>query len=110
MSITINIYYMGQGGSARAFAREMTESGIVRKIREEEGNEKYEYFYPIDDSETVLLIDRWKDQESIDRHHASEMMSKIALLREKYNLKMRVERFLSDDGGLTENDKKYIKE
>lgn len=38
------------------------------------------------------------------------MMSKIALLREKYNLKMRVERFLSDDGGLTENDKKYIKE
>ena len=110
MSITINIYYMGQDGSARAFAREMTESGIVRKIREEEGNEKYEYFYPIDDPETVLLIDRWKDQESIDRHHASEMMSKIALLREKYNLKMRVERFLSDDGGLTENDKKYIKE
>ena len=110
MSITINIYYMGQDGSARAFAREMTESGIVRKIREEEGNEKYEYFYPIDDPETVLLIDRWKDQESIDRHHASEMMSKIALLREKYNLKMRVERFLPDDGGLTENDKKYIKE
>ena len=96
MSITINIYYMGQGGSACAFAREMTESGIVRKIREEKGNEKYEYFYPIDDPETVLLIDRWKDQESIDRHHASEMMSKIALLREKYNLKMRVERFLSD--------------
>ncbi len=110
MSITINIYYTGKDGSARAFAREMTESGIVRKIREEDGNEKYEYFYPIDDPETVLLIDRWKDQESIDRHHASEMMSKIALLREKYNLKMRVERFLSDNGGLTENDKKYIKE
>ena len=29
MSITINIYYKGENGSARNFAREMIESGIV---------------------------------------------------------------------------------
>lgn len=33
------------------------ESGTVQKIREEQGNIKYEYFYPVDDEETVLLID-----------------------------------------------------
>jgi len=93
MSVTINIYYTGKDGSAREFAREMTESGLVDKIRAEEGNERYEYFFPMDDPETVLLIDRWKDEAAIDAHHKSPMMEEIATLRKKYGLKMRVEKF-----------------
>lgn len=93
MSITVNIYYTGRNGSARKFAEEMTESGIVADVRTEDGNERYEYFFPMNDPETVLLIDKWRDQHAIDAHHKSEMMKKIAVLREKYKLKMRVERF-----------------
>lgn len=74
MSFTVNIYYTGKNGSAKEFAREMTESGLVNKIRAEEGNERYEYFFPLDDPETVLLIDRWRDQQALDDHHKSEMM------------------------------------
>ena len=62
----------------------------------------------MEDPETVLLIDRWRDQEAIDAHHASPMMGQIAALREKYELHMKVERFLSDDT-LPERDLKYIK-
>lgn len=58
MSLTVNIYYTGQNGSARKFAEEMVNNKIVEKIRSEEGNEKYEYFFPMDDEESVLLIDR----------------------------------------------------
>ena len=36
--ITVNIYYKGQNGAARAFADEMEKSGIVDAIRAEEGN------------------------------------------------------------------------
>lgn len=93
MSLTVNIYYTGQNGSARKFAEEMVNNKIVEKIRSEEGNEKYEYFFPMDDEETVLLIDRWKDEEALDKHHKSKMMKGIAILRDKYKLKMRVERF-----------------
>lgn len=94
MSITINIYYTGTDGSARSFAEEMVKSGIVNDVRNEEGNLRYEYFFPMEDSETVLLIDSWKNQEALDIHHKSEMMIKIAELRKKYHLKMRVERFI----------------
>lgn len=93
MSFTVNIYYTGKNGSAKEFAREMTESGLVNKIRAEEGNERYEYFFPFDDPETALLIDRWRDQQALDDHHKSEMMEEIAALREKYALRMRVERY-----------------
>ena len=30
---------------------------MLKKIREEERNLRYEYFYPVNDDETVLLID-----------------------------------------------------
>lgn len=94
MSITVNLYYTGKDGSARKFAEEMMSSGVVDAVRAEEGNERYEYFFPMEDPETVLLIDRWRDQEAIDFHHKSEMMKQIAALREKYKLRLRVERYV----------------
>ena len=106
--ITVNLYYTGSNGSARAFAEEMVESGVVAAIRAEEGSLRYEYFFPMDDPETVLLIDQWRDQAAIDAHHASPMMGQIAALREKYALSMKVERFASDEA-LPEKDLKYIK-
>ena len=92
MSLIINIYYTGKNGNARKFAEEMVSSGIVDRVRQEEGNERYEYFFPMEDEESVMLIDRWKNQEALDVHHKSEMMKEIAKLREKYGLKMRVEK------------------
>lgn len=104
--ITVNLYYKGQNGSARAFAREMEQSGIADAIRSEKGNLRYQYFVPLDDPETVLLIDSWADQAALDEHHASPMMKQLAALREKYDLHMTVERFVSDE---YEEDRKYIR-
>lgn len=93
MPITVNILYTGKNGSAKAFAEEMVSSGLVERIRAEAGNVRYEYFFPMEDSESVLLIDCWKNQEAIDIHHKSEMMAEIAELRKKYGLKMQVKRY-----------------
>ena len=108
--ITIHIFYTGENGAARAFAEEMQRRGLVAAIRAESGNLRYDYFLPLDDSETLLLIDQWRSQEDIDAHHASPMMAEIAALREKYDLHMKVERFLSDDAGLPEKDMQFIKQ
>ena len=104
--IAVNIYYTGTNGSARKFAQEMIDSGTVQKIREEQGNIRYEYFYPVEDEETVLLIDCWENQEAIDVHHASEMMNVILKLREKYDLHMKVDRFTSDE--IPQEDQGFI--
>lgn len=107
MSLTVNLYYTGKNGSARKFAQEMETSGIADRIRNEEGNEKYDYFFPMDDPETVLLIDSWSSQEALNQHHASPMMKELANLREKYDLHMRVERYES----ISENpkDQRFIR-
>lgn len=96
MAITVNLYYTGKDGAARRFAEEMVATGVVAEVRAEEGNLRYEYFFPMDDPETVLLIDQWRDQAALDFHHKSPMMAKIAALRDKYHLRLRVERYIQE--------------
>lgn len=80
MVITVNIYYQSINGNAKKFAEEMISSGIVNEIRSENGNIRYDYFFPMDDNETVLLIDSWNDQRALDIHHASSMMKSFRLV------------------------------
>ena len=105
--ITVNLYYTGANGKARLFAQEMENSGTAAAIRAEQGNIRYEYFFPMNDPETVLLIDAWDSQEAIDAHHASPMMETIRTLREKYDLHMKVERFASAE--TPESEERFIR-
>ena len=86
----------------------MIDQGVVAAIKAEPGNLKYDYFIPYDDPETLLLIDSWADQASLDAHHVSPMMKQLAKLREKYDLHMRVERYVSDDRG-DDVDEQFIR-
>ena len=105
--ITVNLRYTGTDGAARRFAEEMTTSGTVEAIRAEAGNLRYEYYQQLDDPETILLIDSWENQAAIDAHHASQMMETIASLREKYDLHMTVERFVSAE--TPESEDRFIR-
>ena len=109
MAMTVNLYYSGENGAARAFAEEMESSGVAAAIRAEEGNVRYRYFQPLDDPETVLLIDAWRDQAALDAHHASPMMAELAKLRDKYDLHMQVERYVTDDAGVPPQDAAFIR-
>ena len=96
--ITINITYTGEGQNAKLFMEEMIGSGVVDSIRKEPGNIRYDYYIPVEDPESIFLIDSWENQDALDVHHASPMMKTIAELREKYDLHMKVERYTSVDG------------
>ena len=55
----------------------------------------------------MLLIDAWRDQEALDVHHGSPMMGQIMALREKYDLHMKAERYVSAEA--PQSDEKFIK-
>ena len=93
---------------SKKFAKEMIDTGIVNEIKSKKGNLRYEYFIPLDDEETILLIDSWENQEALDEHHKSDTMNKIMELRNKYDLHMKVERYTLEENN--DVDKKYIKE
>ena len=84
--LTINIRYTAPKGAAKKYVKEMEKSGIAARIRAVEGCIRYDYFFPADDPDGLLLIDEWADQAALDRYHASPMMNEAAALREKYKL------------------------
>lgn len=104
--LTVLIRYKGSNGNAKKFVDEMISLGIVKEIRNEVGNLRYEYFFPIEDNESVLLVDSWDNQEALDRHHQLPLMNKIKELREKYDLHMEVEKYQSL---VDSKDEQYIR-
>ena len=84
--LTINSRYSAENGNARKYVEEMESSGIAAKIRAIEGCLRYDYFFPADDPEGLLLIDEWENQAALDRYHSSPVMQEAAALREKYKL------------------------
>lgn len=91
--LTVLIRYIGKEDNAKRFVQEMISSGIVEQIRNEEGNLRYEYFFPIKEDGSVLLVDSWVNQQALDKHHDLPLMGKIKELREKYDLHMEVEKY-----------------
>ena len=108
--IILNIYYTGLAGKAQEFASEMLELNLVERIRQQPGNLRYDYFIPLNQAETILLIDSWENQTALDQHHQSEMMEEIIKLREKYQLTMKVESFVCEPEDIPEFDATYIQE
>ena len=107
MSLTMILTYTGKNGAAQKYAKEMVSSGIVDRIRQQPGNLRYEYFQPLDDPESIVLIDTWKDQAALDADHHSPMMKELAQLRDKYDLHMKAERYVSEE--LPDQDKGFLR-
>lgn len=91
--IIVNLYYSGKNGNAKKFVEEVYASGLIHQIRNEDGNRSYEYYLSKDNEDVVLLVDKWTNQEALDYHHQSDMMVKLAELRKKYQLKLKVEKY-----------------
>ena len=106
--ITMHLYYTGPADKARVCAEQMEAKGIADRIRQQAGNQRYQYFAPLDDPHSILLIDSWTDQTALDIHHASPMMQEILTLRNKYQLTVTAERYTSDQHGITEQDRDFI--
>lgn len=96
MAVTVNVYYKGTGGSARAFAEEAKASGILDAIRSEQGCERYCYHISMDDPDTVLLAERWADRDSFEAHKAGQAIRMISELKDRFGVSSVIEVF---DGG-----------
>lgn len=110
MPIIVHLIYKGAEDNAKRFAEEMESTGIAQAIRRRPGNLKYEYYVPLNEADSVLLIDMWANQAALDDHHASEQMDLILELRAKYNLEVTAERFVIHEEDIPESDRRFLED
>ena len=109
MAITVNFVLQRHSGARAHLPRRWSRRARPIASAQRKATLATGTFQPLDDPETIMLIDSWRDQAALDAHHASPMMATIAELREKYDLHMRVERFVTDAAGVPSQDAAFIR-
>nr|WP_242868452.1 antibiotic biosynthesis monooxygenase [Clostridium neonatale] len=91
--IILNVIYTVKDGTRQDFYNEIVKEKIDQLSRDEEGNIKYEYYFPVEDENKILLIEVWKDAEAQKLHNKSEHFEKLQKIKEKYVINVQFERF-----------------
>ena len=82
--IILNVEYTMKPGRREAFVQAVKDTGILAKIRGEEGCVRYEYFAALDEPTKLLLVEEWADQAALDSHQGREHMEELKILKPNY--------------------------
>ncbi|MBQ9826509.1 MAG: antibiotic biosynthesis monooxygenase [Firmicutes bacterium] len=91
--IVLNVTYKCKPGMNRKFLEQIDALGIGDACRAEEGNIRYDYYFPADGSDELLLMEKWENAEALARHAKQPHMSKLGELKAAYVNDVILEKF-----------------
>ncbi len=78
------IYKAKSEGDREAFVNELTESGVLDAIRNEDGCMAYDYYYSHDDKNALVLYEKWASTEHQKIHMTQPHMKTAMEIKSKY--------------------------
>lgn len=92
-NIILHVYYRSKNGTAEDFVRAVKESGVQDKVRAEDGCIQYDYNLSLEESGTVVLLEKWRDSDALTAHMQQPHMETLKELKERYDLETAIERY-----------------
>jgi len=89
----INVTYTVKDGKRDEFYNQLCDKEIIKKSRNEEGNLKYDYYFPVDNANDILLLEIWTDATSQQIHSQTPHFQELQELKKKYILDVKFEKF-----------------
>lgn len=80
------ITYHTKPGCKQMFVDEVSQAGILSFIQQEEGCRRYQYFFPADQDDVILLVEEWESELHQKKHMKQPHMAELMCLKEKYIL------------------------
>lgn len=65
--------------------------------RQEEGNYMYDYFIDTTDDDTVLLLEKWENDEILAAHFAADHFKKISEIKDKYVAETKINKYYIEE-------------
>ncbi|MEA4923170.1 MAG: putative quinol monooxygenase [Eubacteriaceae bacterium] len=87
------VTYSCKTGMREEFLKAIQKEGIDKASRSESGNIRYSYFRPVEEGDTLLLLETWKDEDAFEKHCASPHFKRLGELKEKYVSDTVLEKF-----------------
>lgn len=91
--IVLNVHYKCKPGTREAFLHAIRAEGLDAACRAEAGNLKYDYYFPADGSDELLLVEKWRDAEALALHGKESHFARIGALKPQYVIDTLIERF-----------------
>ena len=91
--IVLNVTYRCKPELREAFLERILAEGIDVASRAEAGNLRYDYFIPFEDSDELLLVEKWRDAEALAAHAETPHYARLNTLKPAYVTETVVERF-----------------
>lgn len=82
--ILMLVTYQTIPGLRSAFHQTILREGLQEASRRETGNLAYDYFLSVDHPDELLLVEKWKDQESLDLHRTLPHFLRLKELKDEY--------------------------
>ncbi len=78
------IYKAKNEGDREAFVKELTDTGVLDAIRNEDGCHAYDYYFSNEDDKTLVLYERWESTEHQKIHMTQPHMKAAMEIKSKY--------------------------
>lgn len=91
--IVLNVTYKCKPDRREKLLEMIYTEGIALASRSEEGNIKYDYYTPVDNSDELLLVEKWRDEEALAVHGKQTHFVRLGALKKKFVLDTIIEKF-----------------
>ena len=81
--IAVRYTFKEEGGREKA-VKEMTESGVLAAIRNEDGCLTYDYYFPVEEPKTLALYEEWESAQHQKIHMTQPHMKTALEIMGKY--------------------------
>ena len=76
------------------FLEMIMAEGIDVACRGEDGNLKYDYYIPTDNSDDLLLVEKWRDAEALDKHSKQPHFARLGEMKKDFVNDTTIEKFV----------------
>lgn len=91
--LILHVTFRTHPGMAEEFVKTVLEEGIARDSETELGNKYYDFYYSAETEDEVMLLEKWDNQEVLDRHCEQPHYKRMGELKNKYILDTIIEKY-----------------
>ena len=94
--IVLNVTYKCKPDMRDEPLEPIMAEGIDIACRAEEGNLKYDYYYPADGSDDLLLVEKWRDAEEFAKHGQQPHYKRLGELKGEFVTETVFEKYTTE--------------
>ena len=93
--LVFNVTFRCRPGMRDEFLEKIISEGIQDAGRAEEGNLQYDYFIPVDGSDDLFLVEKYRDEDAVAAHVRQAHVARLVELKELYVTDLILEKYES---------------